>query len=238
MDRDRKRLFQFSNEGRHLESNQSNDVRSWMLKDIGANKPSPEDVPSWLTTAGGAVLKQTEVLCARCDFKDEPRDKKGLLDSRPAHTGKYDSKFNYVPSYPPASVIPQKQKVSHSLVPPLQQSTHPNYLVFSEYQNISSQSEKSEDGPTKPPGMSDRSYLQNHGQRGIPVRSKQYDPSLFADETVSVSSDTVSDFRNSATRSNRDSLQSYGRANPSFELIAEVVELTSGKETVSVLTTV
>ena len=179
-------------------------------------------------------MKQTEVLCARCDFKsEETREQKGLLDSRPAFKGRYNPKVDSVPSYPP--ILQQRTKAStHSIVPPLQdQSSKPNYLVFSDYQNIhSKKSDFVADIEDKQLARGIRTY----SQRGISVRSPiQYH--FFEDEALSVSSGSISEIK-SSTVNNQKLFQQQGRGKPQFQLVADVVELSSANETISVLTTV
>ncbi len=67
-------------------------------------------------------------------------------------------------------------------------------------------------------------------QRGIPIRSKPFKSNPFADEAVSIS-ETTSDYRGLGTKT-------FDPCQTSFQLTAEVVELSSGTNLASVLTTV
>ncbi len=240
--------MQLSN-GRQADSKQLNDVRSWMLQDFGSANPSGLDVPSWFNSASGAVLKQTEVMCARCDFKDEGASgKKSLLDSRPAFTGKYGSKSDeaghysrfgskgYRPTLHPHNFPkPTFSHASYSVVPSLQTAPEPSYFVFPEYRHENRAPEAA--GNRSRPTMDRRQEelvggIDWNNQRGIPnrIKSKTFEANPFADEAVSIS-ETTSD-----CRSHRST--TYDPWHTSFQLTAEVVELSSGTESASVLTTV
>jgi hypothetical protein len=242
--------MQFSS-GRQAESRKVNDVRSWMLQDFGSTNPSGLDVPSWLNNASGAVLKQTEVMCARCDFKDEGSfGKKSLLDSRPAFTGKYSSKFEeagpysrsdskgYQPALHPHNFPrPTFSHASYSVVPSLQTAPEPSYFVFPEYRHENRASASEAAGNRSRSTMDRRQEERFRGSdwnnpRGMPnrIKSKTIESNPFADEAVSIS-ETTSD-----CRSHRST--AYDPSRSSFQLTAEVVELSSGSESASVLTTV
>ena len=193
-------------------------------------------------------MRQTEVMCARCDFKDEGSSgKKSLLDSRPAPTGKFASKSEeadhytrsgskgYQPALHPHN--PHKTSFSHasySIVPNFQTAPEHSYFVFPEYGHENRAPEAA--GNSRP--ITDRRQEELvegrnlSSQRGLPNRTKfkTFETNPFADEAVSIS-ETTSDYRSHRSTA-------YDPWQTSFQLTAEVVELSSGSESASVLTTV